>query len=383
MSKVKLLRNNNTRAQSRGIRAKWQAHRHSFGPTIRRLHDGPRHFPSVGVAMGDKWLVLSDRLPPPDTMSQQIDSGLFVVELALPITDAAVLLDFHSAGDAPRTFTLFHDPVVGLVLLHRQGAVVARHALPGPLPHQSATGRLSLQFDCGRRRWQMKLDMLGLTEVPTLVAEGVNPLPIRTADLHGLSQGAAPAARHGAVLWFGLTQGGSLPARAPWIGQRTPIETAVGPVMAGHLKPGDLIATADGGLLPLRRIRHLDLPACGSFAPVILRAPYFGNSHDLLVSSDQRLALTGPEVEYLFNEDEVLVEAGALVDGRTALAERRRAVASVLALEFDHPALLLADGCTLLAARPGDHPPGRMLQSYEVLTLMAMLGRAGGMRRSA
>lgn len=333
--------------------------------------------------MAEDWLVLSDRPPPEGSLPQRIDSGVFVVELALPITDTAVLFDMQSAGDTPRTFTLFHDPLVGLVLVHRQGSAVVRHALPGPLPYQTATGRLSLRFDAGQHHWQMTLDLLGLDDTPPLRASGSDPLPFLTSDLHGLSKGAARAARHSAVLWFGLTQGGDLPARAPWIGQRTPIETARGPVMAGHLKPGDLIATADGGLLPLRRLRHLDLPACGSFAPVILRAPFFGNSHDLLVSSDQRIALSGPEVEYIFGEDEVLVEAGSLVDGRTALAEQRRAVASVLALEFDHPALLLADGCTLLAARPTDAPVRRMLQSYEVLTLMAMLGRAGGVRRRA
>lgn len=333
--------------------------------------------------MADDWLVLSDRPRPEESAPPLVERGLFVIELALPIADSAVLLDIQSGGDQPRTFTLFHDPVVGLVLLHRQGARVARHALPGPLPQQTATGRLSLHFDCLQGSWDMTLDLLGLVEPLRIAAHGANPLPIRSEDLHGLSQGPARVARHGAVLWFGLTRGADLPARAPWIGQRTPIETARGPVLAGHLKPGELIVTADGGLLPLRRVRHLDLPACGSFAPVILRAPFFGNSHDLLVSSDQHIALSGPEVEYLFSEDEVLVEAGALVDGRTALAEQRRAVASVLVLEFDHPALLIADDCALLAARPTDPPLRRMLRSYEVLTLMAMLGRAGGVRRSA
>ena len=333
--------------------------------------------------MSDAWLVLSDRTPTEDAAARVISTGVFVVELAMPIAEAAVLLNFQTAGSDPRTFTLFHDPVAGVVLIHRQGKSVARHALPGPLPWQSATGRLSLKFDAAAASWQMKLELLGVSDQPVLTSTGTNPLPIRVADLHGLSQGAARAARHPAVLWFGLTRGGDLPARAPWIGLRTPVETARGTILAGHLRPGDLIATADGGLLPLRRTRRLDLPTCGSFAPVILRAPFFGASHDLLVSADQRLAMSGSEVEYLFNEEQVLVEAGMLVDGRTALAEQRRAVASVLVLEFDHPALVLADGCPLLVARPNDVAPCRMLQAYEVLTLMTMLGRAGGIRRSA
>lgn len=333
--------------------------------------------------MSDAWLVLSDRTPTEGAAELVVSTGVFVVELALPIAEAAVLLNFQTAGADPRTFTLFHDPLAGLVLIHRQGQTVARHALPGPLPWQGTTGRLSVSFDVAAATWQMKLELLGASDQPVFTSTGQNPLPIRVADLQGLSQGAARAARHPAVLWFGLTRGGDLPARAPWIGLRTPVETARGTIMAGHLRPGDLVATADGGLLPLRRTRLLDLPTCGSFAPVILRAPFFGTSHDLLVSADQRLAMSGSEVEYLFNEEQVLVEAGMLVDGRTALAEQRRAVATVLALEFDHPALVLADGCPLFVARPNDGIPCRMLQAYEVLTLMAMLGRAGGIRRSA
>lgn len=330
--------------------------------------------------MAENWLVLSDRPPLPHAAEDLVEAGLFVVELALPLAEAAVLLDFHSAIGWPRTFTLFHDPLAGLVLIHRQGQSVARHALPGPLPQQGGTGRLSLRFDAPGRSWEIRLEFLDAADTPAQLASGKNPLPIRLDDLHALSEGQARVSRHAAVLWFGLTRGADLPARAPWIGPRTPIETARGPLMAGRLKPGDLVASADGGLLPLRRITRLDLPACGSFAPVILRAPFFGASQDLLVASDQRLALSGPEVEYVFGEDEVLVEAGALVDGRSALAEQRRAVASVLMLEFDRPVLLIADGCALLAARPGDAAPRRMLQSYEVLTLMALLGRAGHRR---
>ncbi len=341
----------------------------------------------------EQWLVLSDRAPDdsdgapsqaPAPSPEIVESGMFVVELALPLEEPAVLLDFHSQEGWPRTFTLFHDPGAGFVLIHRQGQSVARHKLPGTLVHQVGTGRLRLRFNAPERVWDMQFEYLDGAGAgkDRLVSHGQNPLPIRPDDLHGLSRQPARSARHGAVLWFGLTSGGTLPARAPWIGQRTPLETGRGLVLAGHLKPGDLVATADGGLTPLRRSTRLDLPACGSFAPVILRAPYFGTSTDLLVASDQRVGLSGPEVEYLFGEDEVLVEAGALVDGRSALSEKRRAVASVLILEFDHPALVIADGCPLLVARADQTPLHRMLQGYEVLTLMALMGRAGH-RRSA
>lgn len=331
--------------------------------------------------MADDWLVLSDRAADAGaTPPELVERGLFVVEFALPLNGPAVLLAFHATQGWDRTFTLFHDPAAGLVLIHRQGKVVARHALPMALPQRVGTGRLSLRFDAPARQWDMRFDLLGAEATPPLTARGQNPLPLRSADLLALSTPQFRAKRHGAVLWFGLTREAALPARAPWIGQRTPIDTARGPVPAGCLRPGDLVCTTDGGFLPLRGITRMALPACGSFAPVILRAPFFGASHDLLVSADQRVALSGPEVEYLFNEDEVLVEAGAMVDGRAALAEQRRAVTTSLMLEFDYPALLLADGCVLLAARPTDAAPRRMLQPYEVLTLMALLGRAGHRR---
>lgn len=330
--------------------------------------------------MAEDWLVLSDRAALTEDAGDLVHSGLFVVELALPLSEPAVLLNFQTADGWPRTFTLFHDPMAGFVLIHRQGQSVARHALAGPLAPYVGTARLSLRFDAPGRVWEFRLDHLDAEGRPSVMAKGHNPLPLRPQDLVALSHGRGGGRRHAAVLWFGLTRGADLPARAPWIGQRTPVETARGPVLAGNLRPGDLVATADGGLLPLRQIVRLDLPACGSFAPVILRAPFYGSSHDLLVSADQRIVLSGPEVEYSFGEDEVLVDAAALVDGRTALADQRRAVASVLRLEFDHPAMLVADGCALWMASRGQHTPLRMLQPYEVLTLMTLWGRSGPRR---
>ena len=50
----------------------------------------------------------------------------------------------------------------------------------------------------------------------------------------------------------------------------------------------------------------------------MLRQPFFAGERDLLVSADQLLLISGPSVEYLTGEEEVLVPAGALADGRVA-----------------------------------------------------------------
>lgn len=325
--------------------------------------------------LSEGWVALSDRgvldATPDHALLHQ---GLFVMELALPLQKTELLLDHKSNVGWPRTFAIFHEPETGIVVLHRQGAAVVRHCLPGPLPQGRGTARLSFRFDGPARSWELSFEILS-ADVPTVAtATGNNPLPLPLEDLAQMCSMVRPS---GPVLWFGLTRGDAPPGAAPWIGLRTPIETSLGAVMAGNLKPGDMIATADHGLLPLLGSQRLALPARGSFAPVRLRSPFFGQNQDLLVSSDQMLAITGSEVEYLFGTESVLVPAGALVDGRTALSDQRRAVTGSVALDLGRPALIESNGCLLaLGQDAANEMPLRCLQVYEVLTLMTLMGRS-------
>lgn len=336
------------------------------------------------------WIALSDRgfcgdAPAPHAL---LDQGVFVMELALPIDPTTILLNHQAEDGWPRTFAVFHDEAAGLVILHRQGSSVARHHLPGPLPRGGGFGRLSFRFDAPARHWSLTFQLLtdqGDEPDPgqRLTVSGTNPLPVRLADMAAMCLQDGPQKPHASVLWFGLGRGDAPPLRAPWIGLRTPVETTRGPVPAGSLKPGDMIYTLDDGPMPLLALRWHDLPSKGSYAPVLLRAPFYGEAQDLLIASDQMIALAGSEVEYLFGEDEVLVEAGHLADGRTALLDQRRSVTTSVALEFAKPALIVADGCALLSTPPAVQAltptglPRRCLQSYEVLTLLALMGRSG------
>lgn len=331
---------------------------------------------------GDGWLIISDRpvaMGLPDTLAL----GVFVAEFTLPLPDTATLLcDMATQEGGERGLSLFYQPELGLMLRNRQGSRLVRHLVPGRLPDSPGTARLTFGFNIVAGTWQMRLEVVEGPAMPARTAHGADPLPLRPGDIGLLSAEPHRQRRHPAVLWFGLAQGTVPPVRVAWLGLRSPVETPRGPVAAGRLQPGDLVMTEDDGPQSLLSLQRMALPACGSFAPVLLRAPFLSAQHDLLVSSDQRVLMRGPEVEYLFGEDEVLITAAALVDGRTALAEQRRMIAPSVALLFDRPQILNVDGCRLLAALPDDHAPRRCLLDYEAQMLMTQLGRGAARRRA-
>lgn len=346
------------------------------------------------------WLALSDRDGalgghPEDGM---LERGTLVVELALPLGPASVLLDCQRDGPAAFTFSIFHDPSGGIGILHRQGASVARHMLPAPLPGAGSTARLTLTWavDSDPRKgagsptagnagavsetlgWSLTFEVAGQDPVCRTGSEV--PLALPVAELLAMCRGQGLRFRHPSVLWFGVTLGAALPRTSAWIGLRTPVDTVRGPVPAGALRAGDLVMTRDDGPVALQGTRRLDLPGRGSYAPVLLRAPYFGQQADILVSSDQPVVLSGAGVEYLFGEDEVLVRAAALVDGRSALADNRRAVVSCVSLDLGAPALITAQGCMLATEFHGPAHlapplPRRLLHTFETLPLAAQFGR--------
>jgi hypothetical protein len=308
-----------------------------------------------------------------------------VLEFELPLEGSAVLIDHKTDSSWPRALSVFVDEMAGVVILHRQADRLLRHVLPGPLGLASnGVARISFGWNGPEKSWQLSLEQPGQGEGRR--TRGRDCMPMLMEDLLGICDGNDDTLRHKSVLWFGLMDGADLPERAPWIGLQTPIDTPSGPCPAGKLRPGDLLLTDDGDYAVLLSQIHMDLPSRGSFSPVMLRAPYFGAETDILVSSDQLVAISGDEVEYLFSDETVLTEARNLTDGRAALMDLRRAITSCVALDIGAPRLILAEGCRLLTHTNGRHPnhhnaPHHVIQGYETVPLLDMLGRTG--RQSA
>ena len=318
------------------------------------------------------WLLLSDRDGPVGAeLPPVLDEGTLVVELSWPLP-VGVLLDWRSQGQA---LSLFHHPASGIGLLWRDGGALRRFLLPGALRLDGRLARLAFRWSRAQGRWTMQLD--DGREARVAATAGLNPPAFPAAALAALCAGQGVTRRESSVLWFGVMRGESPPARLPWIGIAAPVMTADGPVPAGLLRPGQWIATRDAGPVRLRALQRMDMPSRGSHAAIVLRAPWHARQTDLLVSADQLVALGGLEAEYLFGEEEVLVPAGALVDGRSALADNRRATAPGVSLDLGGRHLIDCGGACLLSAGLGAAmpPPLRVLQDYEALPLLALLRR--------
>ncbi len=341
-----------------------------------------------GRSQGDQtdhhWIALSDHAGPVDPagIADLVHSGSLVLELTAPKQGGSVLLDYRRGDGWPRAFSIFHDPDAGIVILHRQGSTVRRHHLPGPLPQDWNLARLIYSWDGPAREWSLRLeDTMGIW---AHAAAGTNPMPLAGGDLLAFCAGPNAALRDASLHWFGFCLDGAGTVPATWIGQRTPVDTARGTVAAGDLAIGDLVMTLDNGHKPLRALHRMNLPNRGSYAPVLLRAPYFARHADMLVAPGQLTLLSGAAVEYLFGEDAVLATAASLRDGNSALSEARRAMTACVALDLGQPELILADGCPLLVGRTtATSPlPYRLLNDYETRPLHSQLGR-GGQRTAA
>jgi hypothetical protein len=324
--------------------------------------------------MAAEWIALSDRGSPLNGADAGaiLPRGAFVVELTLPLSGPTVLLDYAEANGRSG-FSVFYDPVRGLIFLQRQGRRLLRHVLPDPFGTDTGLVRVVFTWDILARRWRLIADAMNGT--PPCFSEGTDPVAWSVADMVALCHAGQ---RHASVLWYGMTTGDTPPAPQAWIGRQTPLDTPGGRVAAGLLQPGDLLMTEDDGPLPILRVLHLEVPGRGAWAPILLRAPYFGKTTDLLVSSEQAICLMGTSVEYLFGEDRVLAPADQLADGVVAYQDNRRSVVTGVVLDVGRPALVMADGCMLLIqSNPPGPLPARLLQRFEVTPLMAMQSRPG------
>ena len=254
--------------------------------------------------------------PDPDTL---LTSGTLFIECSyepgpLPVN----ILRLFARDPWPSGLTLCLDTDGTLRLLMRHGARHLSRDLATDLQVSESVLQISYTWDCPARRGTLTLYV---PDRGTLFQTDVSaPFPLTLRDAtrlmadHTLCK--ADPSLHFAAVSDSVDPAGPMPA----IGARGSIKTPSGETPIDTLRPGEFVSTAQGDVAQVRWVGSQVLPARGRFAPCLLRAPYHGASADLLLGRDQRICLSGSDVEYLFGEERVSAAMHHMIDHRAVLA---------------------------------------------------------------
>lgn len=131
------------------------------------------------------------------------------------------------------------------------------------------------------------------------------------------------------------------------------ITTPFGGRMIEDLKIGDEVVTQDNGVQRISWIGKTTVAASEQFAPVRFdRSTFPGASADLLVSPQHRMLFKGYEAELLFGENEVLIPAVHLIDGKSVTRETVDTV-TYIHIMFEQHEIIFANGIATESFHPG------------------------------
>ncbi|WP_299607983.1 Hint domain-containing protein [uncultured Tateyamaria sp.] len=245
----------------------------------------------------------------------------------------------------PRELAFRAIPGGGIAMLHRHNMDITHAAIRWANDGRTNTLRVTYAWNALEGWGRLCLER---PEGNRTVSRPVHmPRPLVTDDLRDIML-AHPARALSKEVLFGGVSDDILPVGPmPSLHPATPIATPRGYRAAEDLRRGDTVLTDTGDVVPvLHTVRHT-VPARGSFAPVRLRAPYFGLHRDIVVSPEQRLVLKGSEVEYNFGHEAVLVPARHLVNGHAAIWSNAASTIDYVQVILPGHEALVAAGCAL------------------------------------
>lgn len=251
------------------------------------------------------------------------------------------------ASDAPwqSGFEISLDAQGTLHLTLVQGGNIQSHTLPCDLSEPADAMHVTYVWDAPSRRGTFSLYLPDQNKLFHIEIIAPLPLPINNARQMATNPKTCiigPKVRFMAIADHQVPLG-----PMPSLAGHALLETLDGPKPICKLRPGQLIKTHDQDIAQIRWVGACELPARGRFAPMLMRAPYYGLDHDLMVSATQRIGLSGSEVEYLFGEEEVGVAARHLCDNSSALPVEGLKTLRYYQVLLDRHALITVSGAPL------------------------------------
>lgn len=309
----------------------------------------------------------------PDDPQTLLMRGTLVFETHMtPDQDPQVLFGFRTDRPAACSLTFQTTAAGGIAMVHVDTGRKLHAALAVPQVQEAEIIRVSYAWDVTARSARLTLERPGqMTLATTRVAD---PLPLSLSHIRGLMLGEgsnvfAPDLCF-AALCNQIEPIGPMATLLP----DTPIATPQGYQPISALRRGDTVLTRAAQVVPvLHRLTRV-VPAIGSYRPIRLRAPYFGLRQDIIVAADQQILVDGPEVNYLFAQNAVLVPARHLVNGFSAIAEPCGPLVKYTQLLLPESNSILAAGTALSSLNIG-----HIAQNRDVLrgSMLHHLDRTG------
>lgn len=239
-------------------------------------------------------------------------TGTLVAETRVPATGKLQpLLIYNQGGEWPLHLALHAIPGGGLSLVLDQGGMPLHQSISHSETGRTEILRVSYAWDSIKRWAQLTVERPQDDYVITVPVTSPRPLRIKDAKailFPGPNRYVSPEVEF-IALSSDVEPVGPTPSLAP----DTPVLTTDGYVPVGKLRRGDLVVSRNDRVVPVLNIVERVLPARGSFRPLRIRAPFFGLWRDIDVSANQRLMLSGSEVEYMFGRQAVLLSTRHLV----------------------------------------------------------------------
>ncbi|MBW4706943.1 Hint domain-containing protein [Roseobacter sp. YSTF-M11] len=230
-----------------------------------------------------------------------------------------VLLGYSYGWPDQRSLTFQAIPGGGISLVQVQGENIAHAALQHSTPARTDVLRITFSWDAPNAWARLTVERPEEHQIASVMVRDVRPMALQ--DLRNMLMAQEDHGFASDVVFAALSDQiepvGPMPSLSPLAAVATPN----GYRALGTLKRGDTVYTRGGDIVPVLHRVDRTVPARGSFAPVRLRAPYFGLLEDVIVTPEQRLVIDGSEVEYLFSQEAVLTPARHLINGFAALSE--------------------------------------------------------------
>lgn len=247
-----------------------------------------------------------------------VQTGALVIEAPLPSElRASTLLEVSSVHPEPSLLRIQSIPGEGFSVLISQGARVFHTLISHTLRARTSVFRLTLNWDAATGDGLLSIEHPGDDAVFTrsLVACPAFPASLILAAISDM--------RHAndGLTFIGFHKGKVAIGPTATLDYHTPVLTSFGYKKIGTIQPGETVVTSGGDIVPVLANFKKTVPAFGSYAPVRLRAPYFGLHSDIVMAGTQRMIVGGSNVEYTFGQERVLIPAQHLVNGTAAIAQ--------------------------------------------------------------